>query len=220
MPNKIRILLADDHPLTRAGLAAWIKDEPDFELAAEAEDGESAWRAILEIAPDVALLDIEMPNGSGIEIAERAKKAKIRTSIVMLTAYSAQQYVMASLRAGASGFILKTAPFDQLSAAVRAAAEGKLFLDPSVSFSGDVGEIVELSSREKEVLLYIARGITGHRVAEALSITERTVQAHLASVYNKLGAKNKTEAILIALKRGVIFLDQLQIDERRGEDDD
>jgi DNA-binding NarL/FixJ family response regulator len=209
----IKILLADDHPLTRAGLAAWIKDEPDFELLAEAEDGESAWKAMSELKPDVALLDIEMPNGTGIEIAERAKKGKLAVKVVMLTAYKAQQYVMASLRAGASGFILKTAPFDQLRSAVKTAKEGGFYLDSSVSLAGGFAEPEELSSREREVLICTARGMTGHRVASELSITERTVQAHLASVYNKLGAKNKTEAILIALKRGVIFLDQLHIDE-------
>ncbi|MDR3254208.1 MAG: response regulator transcription factor [Synergistaceae bacterium] len=213
----IRILLADDHPLTRAGLVAWIKNEPDFELVAEAEDGESAWRAMSELKPDVALLDIEMPEGSGIEVAERAKKAKLPVRVVMLTAYRAQQYVMASLRAGALGFVLKTAPFDQLSAAVRSAFEGRLYLDASVSFAGGFAEPEELSSREREVLLCTARGMTGHKVASELSITERTVQAHLASVYNKLGARNKTEAILIALKRGIIFLDQLHIDEEDAE---
>ena len=210
----IRVLLADDHPLTRAGLAAWIKDEADFELVAEAADGESAWRAMNDHAPDVALLDIEMPNGSGIEVAERASRASLPVKIVMLTAYKASQYVMASLRAGATGFVLKTAPFEQLRDAVLSAYEGRFYLDTSVSLAGaGYRELEELSPREKEVLLFTAQGMTGHRVAETLVITERTVQAHLASVYNKLGAKNKTEAILIALKRGILFLDQLHIDE-------
>ena len=210
----IKILLADDHPLTRAGLAAWIKDEPELELVAEADSGESAWKAMLEKKPDVALLDIEMPGGNGIEIAERAARTKLPVKIVMLTAYRAQQYVMAALRAGATGFVLKTAPFEQLHAAILAASEGKFYLDTSVSLAGTgFMEPEELSPREKEVLLCTARGMTGHRVAAELNITERTVQAHLTSVYNKLGAKNKTEAILIALKRGIIFLDQLQIDE-------
>lgn len=209
----IKILLADDHPLTRAGLVAWIKDEPGFELVAEAADGESAWRAMNDLSPDVALLDIEMPGGNGIEVAERAAKAKLPVRVVMLTAYKAQQYVMASLRAGATGFVLKTAPFDQLRAAIIAASEGKFYLDTSVSLSGSslMGP-VELSPREREVLLCAAQGLTGQEVAAELNITERTVQAHLASIYNKFGAKNKTEAILIALKRGVIFLDQLHID--------
>jgi len=169
---------------------------------------------MLEKKPDVALLDIEMPGGNGIEIAERAARTKLPVKIVMLTAYRAQQYVMAALRAGATGFVLKTAPFEQLHAAILAASEGKFYLDTSVSLAGTgFMEPEELSPREKEVLLCTARGMTGHRVAAELNITERTVQAHLTSVYNKLGAKNKTEAILIALKRGIIFLDQLQIDE-------
>lgn len=210
----IRILLADDHPLTRAGLAAWLKEEPGFELVAEAADGEAAWKAMLEAKPDVALLDIEMPGANGIEIAERAKKGKLPVKIVMLTAYRAQQYVMASIRAGAIGFVLKTAPFEQLRSAICDAAHGRFYLDMSVSLAGaDYMEPEELSAREKEVLLFTAQGMPGHRVAGELMITERTVQAHLASVYNKLGAKNKTEAILIALKRGIIFLDQLHIDE-------
>lgn len=215
----IRILLADDHPLTRAGLAAWISEEPELELVAEANDGESAWQAINDLRPDVALLDIEMPNGNGIEIAERVGRAKLPTKILMLTAYRAQQYVMASLRAGSTGFVLKTAPFEQLRAAITAAAEGRLYIDASVSLTGsDFREPEELSPREKEVLLLTAQGMQGHRVAARLAITERTVQAHLASVYNKLGAKNKTEAILIALKRGIIFLDELHIDEAERAD--
>lgn len=210
----IRILLADDHPLTRAGLAAWLKEEPGFELVEEAADGEAAWKAMTEAKPDVALLDIEMPGANGIEIAERAKKAKLPVKIVMLTAYRAQPYVIASIRAGAIGFVLKTAPFEQLRSAICDAAQGRFYLDMSVSLAGaDYMEPEELSAREKEVLLFTAQGMPGHRVAAELMITERTVQAHLASVYNKLGAKNKTEAILIALKRGIIFLDQLHIDE-------
>ncbi len=210
----IRILLADDHPLTRAGLSAWLKDEPDFELVAEAEDGDAAWRAVCDVAPDVALLDIEMPQANGIQVAERIREAKLPVRVVMLTAYRAQQYVMASLRAGATGFVLKSAPFDQIRAAIVAASEGRFYLDTSVSLSdAERFEPVELSPREKEVLLFTAQGLPGHKVAAELVITERTVQAHLASVYNKLGAKNKTEAILIALKRGILFLDELNIDE-------
>ena len=212
----IKVLLADDHPLTRAGLASWLKEESEFELIAEADDGESAWQAIYECRPDVALLDIEMPNGSGIEVAERVTKAALPVKVVMLTAYKAQQYVMASLRAGATGFVLKTAPFEHLRSAIEAASNGRFYLDPAISLAAaSFAEAGELSSREREVLLYTAQGMTGQRVSKLLNITERTVQAHLASVYSKLGAKNKTEAILIALKKGIIFLEQLSIDEEQ-----
>lgn len=210
----IKILLADDHPLTRAGLAAWLKGEPDFELAAEVEEGEAAWRALRELRPDVALLDIEMPGANGIEVTTRARDAKLPVKVVMLTAYGSHPYVMASLRAGALGYVLKTAPFAELRAAIHDAYRGRVYLDASLSLAMDeCVDFEELSPREKEVLLLTAQGATGQSVAGTLGITERTVQAHLASVYGKLGAKNKTEAILIALKRGIIFLDQLHIDE-------
>ncbi len=107
----IRILLADDHPLTRSGLASWLEKEEGVELAALASDGESAWQSILELRPDLALLDIEMPGAGGIDIAARIRKNGLKTNVLMLTAYSAHQYVMASLRAGAKGFILKSAPW-------------------------------------------------------------------------------------------------------------
>ena len=207
----LRILLADDHPLTRSGLAAWLEAEEGVELVGQAADGESAWTMLLETQPDLALLDIEMPNGSGIEIAERIMKRKLPTNVLMLTAYSAQQYVMASVRAGAKGFILKSAPFDQLRQAIADTSRGIFYLDPSVSLVSDEAPAEELSEREKEVLILTAQGLPSSETARLLSITKRTVAAHLTSIYAKLGAKNKTEAILLALKRGVILLDQLHL---------
>ena len=207
----VRILLADDHPLTRSGLAAWIAKEEGMQLVGETEDGESAWANILELQPDLAMLDIEMPDCSGIEIAARVLKHELRTNVLVLTAYSAHQYVMASIRAGAKGFILKSAPLAQLRKAIFQTAAGEFYLDPSVSLARMEGEVEQLSERELEVLVLAGQGLPGHEVARLLSITERTVAAHLTSVYGKLGAKNKTEAILLALKRGVILLDQLRL---------
>lgn len=216
----INILLADDHPLTRTGLKTWIESEADLDLVAEAEDGESAWEAISRLKPDVALLDIEMPRCSGIEVAERISKEQLPVRVVILTAYSSHPHVMASLRAGASGFILKTAPFKQLRAAIHDVHEGKFYLDASVSLICNICEDFEaLTRREKEVLLYSAQGVIAQEVADKLSITERTVHAHLTSIYGKLGAQNKTEAILIALKCGILFLDQIHVGGRRGEID-
>ncbi len=206
----LRILLADDHPLTRSGLAAWLEAEEGVELVGQASDGESAWTMLLEKQPDLALLDIEMPNGGGIEIAERVMKRKLPTNVLMLTAYSAQQYVMASVRAGAKGFILKSAPFDRLRQAIEDTSRGVFYLDPSVSLVSDEIPAEELSEREKEVLILTAQGLPSSETARLLSITKRTVAAHLTSIYAKLGAKNKTEAILLALKRGIVLLDQLR----------
>ena len=214
----LRILLADDHPLTRSGLAAWLEAEEGVELVGQAADGESAWTLLLETQPDLALLDIEMPNGSGIEIAGRIMKRKLPTNVLMLTAYSAQQYVMASVRAGAKGFILKSAPFDQLRQAIADTSRGIFYLDPSVSLVSDEVPAEELSDREKEVLILTAQGLPSSETARLLSITKRTVAAHLTSIYAKLGAKNKTEAILLALKRGIVLLEQLRYLDGEGED--
>jgi len=208
----VRILLADDHPMTRAGLVAWLEKEEGLDLVAQAVDGEGAWRKILDLKPDVAMLDIEMPNGNGIDVTRRVLKEGLPTNILILTAYNAQQYVMASVRAGAKGFLLKTAPFDHVRKAIFDVAEGVFYLDPAVSLRDSLKDPETLSAREKEVLLLAGQGMPGHEMAARLSITERTVQAHLASVYGKLGARNKTEALLIALKRGVVLLDDLQLE--------
>lgn len=212
----IRILLADDHPLTRSGLAAWLEKEEGMELAGLASDGESAWRAVLDLSPDLAMLDIEMPGGNGIEIAARIRKEGLKTNVLILTAYSAHQYVMASVRAGAKGFILKSAPLEELRKAVFDTAAGIFYLDPSVSLVNEEEPAEELSPREREVLILAGQGLPSSEVATILSITGRTVAAHLTSIYGKLGARNKTEAILLALKKGLVMLDELYFLEGDG----
>lgn len=212
----IRILLADDHPLTRSGLAAWLEKEEGMELAGLASDGESAWRAVLDLSPDLAMLDIEMPGGNGIEIAARIRKEGLKTNVLILTAYSAHQYVMASVRAGAKGFILKSAPLEELRKAVFDTAAGIFYLDPSVSLVNEEEPAEELSPREREVLILAGQGLPSSEVASILSITGRTVAAHLTSIYGKLGARNKTEAILLALKKGLVMLDELYFLEGDG----
>lgn len=212
----IRILLADDHPLTRSGLAAWLEKEEGMELAGLASDGESAWRAALDLKPDLAMLDIEMPGGNGIEIAARIRKDGLKTNVLILTAYSAHQYVMASVRAGAKGFILKSASLEELRKAIFDAAAGIFYLDPSVSLVNDEEPSEELSPREREVLILAGQGLPASEVGGILSITERTVAAHLTSIYGKLGARNKTEAILLALKKGLVLLEELCFLEENG----
>ncbi|MBQ7221644.1 MAG: response regulator transcription factor [Synergistaceae bacterium] len=207
----VRILLADDHPLTRSGIAEFVKRESTFELVAEAEDGISAWEQIFTLKPDVALLDIRMPGLDGVTVAQKVKNEGINTAIVMLTSYDAQQYVIASLRAGARGFVLKTVSPKELTTAINTVAKGGLYLDPEVaSVMGEQDFIPEqLSVREREVLLLAAKGLSSKEVAKQLFISERTVQTHLASIYDKLGSRNKTEALLLALKYGVVTLEEL-----------
>ena len=211
----VRILLADDHPLTRSGIGEFVKREPTFELVAEAEDGIRAWELLQELRPDVALLDIRMPGLDGVTVAQKVKAEGLNTAIVMLTSYDAQQYVIASLRAGARGFVLKTVSPKELTTAISTVAKGGLYLDPEVaSVMGEQDFIPEqLSVREREVLLLAAKGLSSKEVAKQLFISERTVQTHLASIYDKLGSRNKTEALLLALKYGVVTLEELLEDD-------
>ena len=207
----IRVLLADDHPLTRAGLSAYLQKETGIELVGEAEDGVTAWELVSKLRPDVALLDIRMPGADGVTVARQIKEAGLPVAVVMLTSYDAQQYVLASLRAGAKGFVLKTVTPDNLARAIQTVARGGLYLDPEVASAvGDRDFTPEpLSVREREVLILAAKGLSSKEVASDLFISERTVQTHLASIYDKLGARNKTEALLLALKYGVVTLEEL-----------
>jgi DNA-binding NarL/FixJ family response regulator len=207
----IRIVLADDHPLTRAGIAEYLKRESSLELLGEAEDGLKAWQLIQELKPDVALLDIRMPGLDGVAVAQKVKEAGLQTATIMLTSYDAQQYVMASLRSGARGFVLKTVSPKELTAAIATVARGGLYLDPEVASVMGEREFdpEQLSTREREVLVLAAKGLSSKEVAGKLFISERTVQTHLASIYDKLGSKNKTEALLLALKYGVVTLEEL-----------
>lgn len=208
----ITIVLADDHPLTREGMKGYLSKEPDFEVVGEYADGESTLAGIKALRPQVALLDIRMPGLDGITIARMARDAGIPTAALMLTSYDANQYVLAALRAGARGYLLKTATMDTLSKAIRIAARGGFYLDSEVSSAVEGGDNFmpePVSVREREVLLLAARGLSGKEIAAKLFISERTVQTHLASIYDKLGAKNKTEAMLLAIKYGIVTIEEL-----------
>lgn len=217
----ISIVIADDHPLTRSGLVEWIKRNANFTLTAEVEDGEEAWRVIRAEQPDIALLDIQMPGVTGIEVAQRIKDNGLRTLPVMLTSFNAQPYVMASLRAGAKGFVLKTTAVRELEIAIRQVMSGGFYLDSRVAGLVDKDGLPEaLSAREREVLLVSSKGFSIKEIASRLCITERTVQAHLTSVYSKFGCRGKGEALLVALKYGIITLEELlegtSLDEAGG----
>ena len=178
----------------------------------EYADGESAWAGIQQFKPQVALLDIRMPGIDGVALARKIKDAALPTASLMLTSYDAQQYVMASLRAGARGYVLKTAGMETLTKAIRIVARGGFYLDSEVANAvEEEGDFVPepVSVREREVLLLAARGLSGKEIATQLFISERTVQTHLASIYDKLGAKNKTEAMLLSLKYGIVTLEEL-----------
>ena len=208
----ITLILADDHPLTRAGLMAYLAKEQDFEVVGEYADGDSAMNGIRELKPQVALLDIRMPGMDGVSITRKIKEESLPVVSLMLTSYDAQQYVLSSLRAGARGYVLKSSTADTLARAIRIVARGGLYLDSEVANTVEEGENMSpepISAREREVLLLAAKGLSGKEIASQLFISERTVQTHLASIYDKLGARNKTESMLLALKYGVVMLEEL-----------
>ena len=172
-------------------MKGYLSKEPDFEVVGEYADGESTWAGIKALRPQVALLDIRMPGLDGITIARMARDAGIQTAALMLTSYDTM---------------------DTLSKAIRIAARGGFYLDSEVASAVEGGDnfVPEpVSVREREVLLLAARGLSGKEIAAKLFISERTVQTHLASIYDKLGAKNKTEAMLLAIKYGIVTIEEL-----------
>jgi DNA-binding NarL/FixJ family response regulator len=207
----VTLIVADDHPLTRSGLVEWVRRNPRYALLAEVEDGLAAWEAVERLRPNIALLDIQMEGLDGIAVVRKIKESGLPTRAIMLTAFKAQPYVMASLLAGAGGFVLKTTAIRELENAVAQVMRGGLYLD------SQLGDILKdrdlapepLTPREREVLLLASRGFSIKDSAGRLSITERTVQAHLTSIYAKFNCRSKSEALLVALKFGLLSLEEL-----------
>jgi len=208
----IRVLLADDHVIVRAGIRQVLEHASDIQVVAEAGDGETAQNLIQQHQPDVAILDIQMPKASGIEVTRWVRANHKDIGVLVLTAYNDDPYVMAVLQAGANGYVLKTASPEELIQAVRDVHEGKSVLDPSVAqkvmshfFAGSKTPAVEqLTDRELEVLSLAAKGYTNKAIGVQLSISDRTVQGHLAHIFNKLQASSRTEAVMRAVSMGLI----------------
>ena len=213
--NNIRILLADDHHIVRAGVRQLLESAPDLRVIAEAGDGEEAQALIQRHKPDVAVLDIQMPKASGIEVTRWVRSHLPEVGVLVLTAYDDDPYVMAVLQAGANGYVLKTGRTEELIQAVRDVYEGKSALDPDITrklmssiFKGQEKKIIEpLTDRELDVLRLAAKGYTNKAIGVQLSISDRTVQGHLAHVFAKLQAGSRTEAVMRAVSLGLISQD-------------
>ena len=218
---KIKIIIADDHAVVREGTRTLLEREADMELVGEAGDGQQALNLIEKLKPDVAILDINMPVMSGIEVTPRAKAISPQTAILILTAYDNDEYIFALLEAGAAGYILKDAPGQELIAAVRSVFSGEPVLHPSIarkviqralhSQARDETENVDvdLSYREREVLQLAAKGMSNQDIADNLHISIRTVQRHLNMIFNKLGVGSRTEAIFQSVKRGWLSFEDI-----------
>lgn len=224
-PAPIRVLLADDHAVVRAGIRQFLEFAGGIQVIAETGDGSEACRLVEERQPDVAVLDIQMPGMSGIEVTRCVREKGIRCGILILTAYDDEPYVQAVLRAGANGYVLKTADPLEIAAAVRDVFTGKSVFDAALAMRlirGDgaaagganatanaaanaADALVEpLTAREIEILALAARGLTNKAIGARLAISDRTVQNHLAHIFGKLSAASRTEAVMRAVTLGVI----------------
>ncbi len=219
--DKIKILIADDHALVREGTRQILEQEPDLIVVAEAGDGEEAVRLAGTFKPDVAIIDIAMPKLDGIEATKQIKALYPTIAVLILSAYDDDQFVFSLLEAGAAGYLLKSVRGHELMDAVRAVYAGESVLHPSIarkvlnrfaSVSRGLREqkpLEILTEREMEVLRLATRGLSNQDIASELSLSLRTVQAHLGHIFNKLQVSSRTEAVVRALKEGWITLEDI-----------
>jgi two-component system, NarL family, response regulator len=205
--KQIRVIVADDHPIVREGLAALVKSQPDMQLLGEAENGRAAVQQYLRHRPDVILLDLRMPEMDGIAatraILERAPRAKI----IVLSTYRGDEDVYQALRAGAKAYLLKDSSRKELLNSIRSVHEGEVKISPPVS-AQLVASLVRarLTKREAEIMRQLVAGKSNKEIGSSLQVTEGTVKVHVGHILKKLGASGRTEAIRIALERGVVHL--------------
>lgn len=209
--SPIKVLLADDHAVVRAGIRQFLDMAEDVTVVAEAEDGEEALKLIEQHQPDVAVLDIQMPKASGIEVARQIRGHRWHVGILILTSYEDEPYIAAVLKAGANGYVLKTASPDEIVEAVRDVFQGKSVLDPNIiskvmaQISAPKPTSVDpLTDREMEILTLAAKGLTNKAIGSQLGISDRTVQGHVGRIFEKLSASSRTEAVMRAVSEGWI----------------
>ncbi|CAN5635683.1 response regulator transcription factor [soil metagenome] len=210
MDEKVRLLVADDHPILREGLVAVLRTYPNFEVVGEATDGRETVRLAERLAPDVILLDLEMPGMDGVEVLEKLRDTGSAARTVVFTAYDTDERILGALRAGARGYLLKGASRQEIFDAIRTVHAGGSLLHPVVTSrlldSMREPETESLTLREREVLELLAEGLSNREISAHLFVTERTVKFHVSSILGKLGAANRTEAVTVAVQQGLIHL--------------
>lgn len=210
--DKIKILIVDDHPVVREGLAGMLAGQQDFEMIGMAGDGQTAVQLCLSLRPDVTLMDLQMPELDGVGAIEAIKMKWPAANILVLTTYDSDADILRAVEAGATGYLLKDTPRSELFQGVRAAAKGESVLAPAVAarlmtrMRAPAEE--KLSAREIEVLQLAARGSSNKVIGKALHISTATVKTHLIHIYDKLGVDNRTAAVTVALEKGIFSLDR------------
>ncbi|MFC4592077.1 response regulator [Sphaerisporangium corydalis] len=204
----ITVLIVDDHPVVRDGLRGMFAASPGFEVLGEAADGVEAVALAARLDPDVVLMDLRMPGGGGVAAISELARRGSRCQVLVLTTYDTDSDTLQAIEAGATGYLLKDAPRDELFTAVRAAAEGRTVLSPAVA-SRLVSRVrapgnEPLSAREREVLALVAKGTSNRDIAALLFISEATVKTHLTHIYGKLGVKDRAAAVAVAYERGIL----------------
>jgi DNA-binding NarL/FixJ family response regulator len=204
----VSLLIVDDHPVVRDGLRGMFENAPGFRVLGEASGGVEAVALAAGLDPDVILMDLRMPGGSGVEAIATLTRSGARAKILVLTTYDTDSDTLPAIEAGATGYLLKDAPRDELFTAVRAAAEGRAVLSPAVA-SRLVSAVrapgnEPLSVREREVLALVAKGTSNREIARVLFISEATVKTHLTHLYAKLGVKDRAAAVAVAYDRGIL----------------
>ncbi|MFG2478500.1 response regulator [Streptomyces fagopyri] len=208
--DAITLLIVDDHPVVRDGLRGMFESAPGFTVLGEAADGVAALALARTLDPDVVLMDLRMPGGDGVAAIAELTRRDARARVLVLTTYDTDSDTLPAIEAGATGYLLKDAPRDELFAAVRAAAEGRTVLSPAVA-SRLVSAVRtptttrdSLSAREREVLALVAKGTSNREIARALFISEATVKTHLTHLYAKLGVNDRAAAVAVGYDRGIL----------------
>ena len=205
----IRIVVADDHPVVRDGIRAVLDAVPDFEVVGEAPDGPAALDLVVALDPDIVVIDLRMPGGGGVEVVRELGRRGLRCAALVLTTFDTDADTVAAVEAGARGYLLKDASTATLHEAVRATAGGGTFLSPAIaarlaSHVRAPQRSAALSSREREVLALVARGMTNGAIAQRLLVSEATVKTHLVHVYGKLGVSDRAAAVAIGYEKGIL----------------
>jgi DNA-binding NarL/FixJ family response regulator len=228
--RRIRVLLVDDHPLFRAGVRQRLcADDPDLEVVGEADTSLQAQEMVVRLAPDVVLMDIAMPGENGIDATRAIKALAPAVAVIILSLYDDVQYIEAAVEAGAAGYFLKTVKGPDLAAAVHSAHQGDTVLSPEVSgkvfrqllprlrAADQPAAWQQLSQRETEVLALVARGAANKEIARSMGLSVRTVEAHLRNVFAKLQVGSRTEAVVFAVKAGLLRLEEVEFADCRHD---